>query len=175
VASVQTQAAAPICCRRVARINSLENPPECVLFNGSTIRLSRLLAAHIKPKDEISFPLVNSEVSPGVEIYVSKSPLAGSSRAMYQAPIGYVTHPKKDKRGDFFVMAQVCAASLGISSILISCQALREYFYRIPRTQDQSDRRTLYDVLHIPSKACAAELRVAFKLRQLELQTKVAR
>jgi hypothetical protein len=66
---------------------------------------------------------------------------------IYQAPIGYVTQPKKDKRGDFFVAAQVCAAGLGISSVLISYQSLREYFYRIPRIQDQSDRRTLYDVL----------------------------
>src|SRR5262249_37610871 len=85
--SVQTEVSPPICCQRVARINGLQNPPECELLNGSRIALPRLIAAHISSGDEISFPLLNSAVTTGTEIYVSKNPLAGSSRAIYQAPI----------------------------------------------------------------------------------------
>jgi hypothetical protein len=168
--SVQAEVAPPICCQRVARINGLQNPPECELLNGSRIALPRLIAAHISSGDEISFPLLNSAVTIGTEIHVSKNTLAGSSRAIYQASISYVTQPQENKRGDLYVAAQVCAASLGISSILISCQTLREYFYRIPRIQDHPDLRTFYDILRIPAAVCGAELRVAFKLRQLELQ-----
>src|SRR5262249_43168927 len=139
MASVQAELAPPICCRRVARINGLQKPPECWLLNGSRIALPRLIAAHLTSGNEISLLLLNSALTIGTEIHVSKNSLAGSSRAIYQAPISYVTQPQKNKRGDLYVTAQVCAASLGISSILISCQTLREYFYRIPRIQDHPD------------------------------------
>ena len=52
------------------------------------------------------------------------------------------------------------------------CQALREYFYRLTRSGDRADRPTLYEILRIPASASAAELRVAFKLRDLELTTR---
>ena len=35
----------------------------------------------------------------------------------------------------------------------------------------QADHQTLYDILHIPASASPSELRVAFKLRDLELKT----
>src|ERR1039457_3044612 len=49
--------------------------------------------------------------------------------------------------------------------------ALCEYFYRLPRMVDRVDHPTLYEVLRIPASASPSELRVAFKLRDLELQT----
>ncbi len=45
---------------------------------------------------------------------------------------------------------------------------MREYFYRLPQ-RDEAEAGTLYDVLRIPARASPAELRVAFKLRDLEL------
>ena len=168
----QSHLAASICRERVSQINCLQNPPECVLLNGSTIRLSRLIAAHISPNDEVSFPVLPSSVTAATEICVKKNSLVGSARCVYQAQIGYVTQPKKDKREELFVAARVCPPTLGISSILISCKALREYFYRIPRNESPPDRRTLYDILRISSAASPAELRVGFKLCQLELRAK---
>ena len=91
---------------------------------------------------------------------------------MYQAPIGYVTQPKKDKRDEFFVAAEVRPAHLGISSIFQPCKTLREYFYRISEREGSTGRQTLYDVLEVPGTASPGELRVAFKLRQLELEAK---
>jgi hypothetical protein len=90
---------------------------------------------------------------------------------VYQAPIGYVTQPKKDKRDEFFVAAEVCPSNLAISSIFLPCKALREYFYRIPE-KGSIGRQTLYDVLQVPCTASPGELRVAFKLRQLELESR---
>jgi len=103
---------------------------------------------------------------------VAKNSLAGSGRDVYQAPIGYVTQPKKDKRDEFFVAADVCRANLGISSIFLPCKTLREYFYRIPESEGSTGRQTLYEVLQVPCTASPGELRIAFKLRQLELETK---
>src|SRR5215469_6140201 len=51
---------------------------------------------------------------------------------------------------------------------------VREYFYRIPHNAGSSDRQTLYDILRMSSAASPGELRLGFKLRQLELKTKHA-
>jgi hypothetical protein len=48
---------------------------------------------------------------------------------------------------------------------------LRDYFYRIPRGGAASDQHTLYDVLRVPASASPSELRVAYKLRALEIDS----
>src|SRR6516162_6224344 len=157
--------------QRVAHINRLSDPPECLLTSGSKVTLAPLIAAHIAPGDDVSFPLADSSIATA-EILVTKNSLASSGRDVYQAPIGYVTQPKKDKRDEFFVAAEVCPANLGISSIFLPCKTLREYFYRIRETEGSTGAQTLYDVLQVPCTASPGELRVAFKLRQLELEAK---
>ena len=160
-----------ICRQRVANLNRLLDPPECLLTNGSKVTLAPLVAAHVASGDEVSFPLPNSSTATA-EILVTKNSLTSSGRDVYQAPIGYVTQPKKDKRDEFFVSAEVRPAKLGISTIFLPCNALREYFYRIPKSEGSTGRQTLYELLKVPSTASPGELRVAFKLRQLELEAK---
>lgn len=167
--SAQAQPRPSICCEQVAQINHSQRSAECHLVNGSTIKLSQLIAAHISPGDEISIPLAPFAVGSASEIYVSKKSSIRPIRNVYQAQIGYVTRPKKDKRDEFFVAAKVHAAGLGIASIFIPCVILREYFYRLPQNADLSNRQTLYEILRAPSTASPGELRVAFRLRQLEL------
>jgi len=162
---------ATICRQRVAHINRLSDSAECLLTNGSKVTLSPLIAAHIVRGDDVSFPLPDSSTATA-EILVTKNSLANSGRDVYQVPIGYVTQPRKDKRDEFFVAAEVSPANLGMSSIFLPCKTLREYFYRIPETEDSTGRQTLYEVLPVPSTASPGELRVAFKLRQLELGAK---
>jgi hypothetical protein len=82
-----------------------------------------------------------------------------------------VSQPKPDKRNQPFVSAEVQAGALGISRIVLPCQTLCEYFYRLPHSRDRGDRSTLYQILRISPNASAAELRVAFRLRDLELTT----
>ena len=97
---LRLQASSPpvtICRQRVTNLNRLSDPRECVLTNGSKLTLPPLVAAHIARADELSFALPNSSVATA-EILVTKNSLAGSSRDVYQVPIGYVTQPKKDKR-----------------------------------------------------------------------------
>ena len=75
-----------ICRQRVAHINRLSEPPECLLANRSKVTLPPLIAAHIAPGNDVSFPLPDSSTAT-VEILVAKN----SGRDVYQAPIGYVT------------------------------------------------------------------------------------
>src|SRR5208283_3135273 len=118
----------------------------------------------------ITFPIPAPDAV-GPEILVTKNAASGPSRYIYQAPIGYVCQPKQDKRNQYFVSAEVRGGSLGISTVFLPCEVLREYFYRLLRAADRIDHPTLYEVLRIPTSASPSELRVAFKLRDLELRT----
>ena len=60
---------------------------------------------------------------------------------------GYVSQPRQDKRSQHFVSAEVQKGSLGIGTIFLPCEVLREYFYRLPRAADTDDHPTLYEVL----------------------------
>ena len=80
-------------------------------------------------------------------------------------------NPSRTNEISTYVSAEVQRGSLGIGTIFLPCEVLREYFYRLPRTADRVDHPTLYEVLRIPASASPSELRVAFKLRDLELRT----
>ena len=82
-----------------------------------------------------------------------------------------MSQPKPDKRNQQFVSARVHGGRLGFGAVVLPCEALCEYFYRLPHSRDRGDRSTLYHILRISPNASAAELRVAFRLRDLELTT----
>ena len=159
----------------VWRISTLqEDHAACVFANQTKFLLSRFLAKSVAVGDEITFPIPALDAV-GPEVLVTKNAASGPSRYLYQAPIGYVSQPKQDKRNQYFVSAEVRRGSLGIGTVFLPCEVLREYFYRLPRTADRIDHPTLYEVLRISASASPAELRVAFKLRDLELRTAGAR
>src|SRR5271166_2610843 len=160
----------PVCRERVVSVQLQEELAACVFANQTKLLLSRFLAKSVAVGDEITFPIPAPDAV-GSEILVTKNATPGPSRYIYHAPIGYVSRPKQDKRNEYFVSAEVRVGSLGISTVFLPCEALREYFYRLPHTADSVDHPTLYEVLRIPASASPPELRVAFKLRDLELRT----
>ncbi len=161
--------AIPVFRERVVGIQRQQDPATCVCANQSKILLSRFLATYVAIGDEIAFPVPSADAV-GAEIFITKHAPSGTSLCLYQAPIGYATQPKADKRNELFVSAEVRKPSLGIASVFLPCEVLREYFYRLPRRDDQTERTTLYEILRIPVTASPAELRVAFYLRDLELK-----
>jgi hypothetical protein len=159
----------PVCRELVVSVDRQQDPATCVLANRSNLRVSVLLASYVAIGDEITFPVPMAGVV-GTEIYVTKSsPSSGLNRCLYQAPIGYVTQPKLNKRNQHFVSAEVQQKALGISAILLPCGTLRDYFYRLPIAAGKDAQPNFYDTLRIPASASPAELRVAYKLRHLEV------
>lgn len=159
----------PLCRERVVSVQRQQEPSCCVLANRTNLRISSLLASHIAIGDEITFPIPTGDVV-GTEIYVTKnSPSSGLHRCVYQAPIRYVSQPKADKRNQQFVSAEIQHTGLGIATIFLACGILRNYFYRLPDGAEKDSQPNLYEMLRIPASASPAELRVAFKLRNLEL------
>ncbi len=76
---------------------------ECVLSKGAPVLVPAFLAAYLGSGDEIQVPLGSNQA--GTEIHVRKNAASRLTRELYQAPIGYVTRPKEDKRKDLFVAA----------------------------------------------------------------------
>jgi hypothetical protein len=159
----------PVCRELVVSVHRQEDPATCVTANRTNLRVSGLLASYVAIGDEITFPIPTG-VATGAEIYITKgSPSSGLNRCLYQAPIGYVTQPKLDKRNQYFVAAEVQQKALGISAVFLPCQTLRHYFYCLPSAAGKDAQPSFYEILRIPVSASPAELRVAYKLRNLEL------
>ena len=159
----------PICRERVISVQRRQDPATCALSNQGKVVVSRILATYVAIGDEITYPIPTGEAI-GAEIFITKPTPSGTIPSLYQAQIGYVTQPKPDKRNQLFVSAEVRQGALGISSVFLPCEVLRDYFYRIPPQDDRTPRTTLYDLLRIPASATPSELRVAFKLRNMELE-----
>ena len=170
MASAPSMASIPIIRERVTSLQLQQDSVACELSNRNRLLVSRLLAKHIAVGDEITFS-VATEDGRRTEVLITKKGASSATRHVYQAAIGYVSHPRQDKRNEYFVAAEVQRGSLGINSIFLPCEVLREYFYRLPRSNDKADHPTLYDILSIPASASISELRVAFKLRDLEFRT----
>jgi hypothetical protein len=157
-----------LCRERLIGVDRQTNPPVCVLANRTNMRVSTVLALHLGAGDEITFPIPTGDEIGG-EVYVTRGAVApGRHHDLYQAQVGYVTQPKEDKRSQHFVSAEVRQTGLGISTIFLPCRALREYFYR-QQGVAAGAQHTYYEKLRIPATASPAELRVAYRLRSLEL------
>src|SRR5438034_4998814 len=128
----------------------------CTLSQGAPVLVPGFLARSLNVGDEIQLPVNSGHV----EIHVRKASASRRLRELYYVPIGYVTHPKEDKRKELFVMAETIESRLGIRAIHIPCPALRDYFYVADRRHDWNKQPTLYEMLGAASSAGPAELRL---------------
>jgi hypothetical protein len=153
----------------VVRVTSQGQRAVCQLSRGAPFLVSSVLGHYLGAGDEIVAPLGGAQEA-GTEVYVRKAESAKPLRDVYQAPIGYVTQPKEDKRKELFVMAEVRGSRLGVTAISIPCLAVRDHFYAADRHREWAKQRSLYEVVGMPLAAGPAELRLSFKIRQMELQ-----
>ncbi len=160
----------PVCCERVVSVQRQEKPAICVFVNRTKLLVSRFLASHVAIGDDIAFPVSTGDAV-RTEILITKNAGAGPRRYLYHVPIGHVSQPKQDNRNQHFVSAEVHHGGLGINTVFLPGEVLRNYFYGLPDGDPGADHASLYEILHIPGSASPSELRVAFKLRDLELQT----
>ena len=139
--------------------------------DGTSILLSSILASFIHPGDDVRFPLTIEVPAAPTEIQVRNTKRITGRPEIFQADIGYAAQPRKDKRGDLFVLAEVVGPRLGISTIQLRCDTLRDYFYAGSRNCAFDRQPSFYELLRCSPKASLTELRLAFRLRSLELRT----
>jgi hypothetical protein len=140
------------------------------LGQGAPVLVPGVLAPHLSAGDEIELPIGSGLV----EIHVHKACAPRRPRELYYVSTDYVTQPKEDKRKELFVGAATRGSQLGIRTVHLPCHTLRDYFYVAHRHRDWNSQPTLYEVLGTASKAGAAELRLSFKIRQIEMQKPAA-
>jgi hypothetical protein len=98
----------------------------CSFSDQDSLQLSRFIGGFIHAGDEIDLdpttplPLKECRV-------VQQRP--HRSKELYFGAIGYVAQPKTDKRGEYFLRADVSESRLGVRQILVRTEAVREYFY----------------------------------------------
>lgn len=160
-------AAPNVCQGKVVRTNPKGMKTECLFADGTSILLANFLGSFVRDGDELVFPLSPEAMDSPTEIYIRHNP--EQKRAdLFQAEIGYAAQPRKDKRTGLFVSAQVRESRLGVSTINLRCEHLRDYFYAANRRQAPNRQPTFYELLRVNSKVSPAELRLAYRLRALE-------
>src|SRR5215467_11481602 len=171
-AAVETRVATAIAARqaKVLQVKPEGQKTACILSEGGRVLLSNILAAHIRPGDEIDFPLALDSAGAGTEIYVRRTSTSARTHDLYNAPLGYAAQPRSDKREQLYVRAEVPQGRLRIRALHFPCEVLRDYFYVGDRRLPWEKQKTLYEILHSSRSASPAELRLAFKLRELELR-----
>jgi len=161
-------------------VNTSESPPsaetvvrklanasstDLVFASGRSLRLSRFLASLVEPGDEVQFSLpFGANGFSSSELLVKSS----SGRCLYQTLIGYAAKPRLDRQTHPYVQAEIPDGRLGFASLHMPCAAVRDYFYHPKRNENTGDA-TLYDVLRAQPDASLADLRLAYRLRHLEL------
>ena len=168
--SVKADALPTVCRRKVVKTNPTGAKTECLFADGTSILVSNFLASFIRAGDELLFPLGHEATAAGTQIYIRKTHPEDRRWDIFQAEIGYATQPSKDKRNNLFVSTEVPDSQLGISGISLRCEALRDYFYVGNRRRGWHRQSSFYELLRVNPKVSPAELRLAFKLRALELR-----
>src|ERR1700730_7546154 len=171
VATPQAFAPTPVVSQRVAQLRPDGAVVRCVLSDERSLTLSRFLASFIRPSDQLEFDPTAAD--PMRELRVVQS-TTRRPKELYFIPIAYVTKPKPDRRGEYFVRAEINDIRLGISYVYLTNQALRDYFYFGNRRRGGCEEQTLYDLLRMVPTATPADLRLALKVRLLELQADAA-
>ena len=162
---------APVVCQRVTRLQPDGPAIRCLFSDDRSLPLSHFLASFINPADQIEFDPTAAD--PAREFRLLQASRR-RQQEFYFASIGYVTQPKADKRNEYFVRAEIAGGCLGVKRIHIPNDAVRDYFYFSNRRRPGCEGETLFDLLRTPPSASPTDLRLALKVRMLELQTESA-
>jgi hypothetical protein len=141
--SVKADGLPNVCQRKVVKTNPKGAKTECLFADGISILLSNFLASFVRAGDELLFPLAHEAADGGTQIYLRKTHAVERRWDVFQAEIGYATQPRRDKRNNLFVSAEVPDSQLGISAINLRCEALRDYFY-VGNRRRRRDGSTFY-------------------------------
>jgi len=140
---------------------------ECTFASGGSVRISNFLEAHVRPGDEIQFSLPDGDSPQAPELLIRRT----ARDTLYQTSIGYVARPKSGRFQQTFASAAIRDGRLGFTCLHLPCAAIKSYFYSGNRGRDSASQGSLYDLLRARPSASPKELRLASKLRELELLT----
>ncbi len=133
-----------------------------VFGGGTDADLPPFLVRFLRPGDSLAF-LADSRT----EILIERRGFRSRSTQLLYVTIGYVGLPKqRDNGAGFFVRADLPNCSTGPKALFLPGADIRRYFYLL---DGDAHRKTLYDLLRVSDLASLADLRLAWRVRSLEL------
>src|ERR1039458_3529397 len=114
VATGPAPAPAPLVSQRIAKLQPDGSAIKCLFSDRASLTISRFLAGFIHLSDEIEFDPTAVDLNRELRVVQNTT---RRPRELYFAPIGYVTQPKPNKRGEYFVRAAVTGSRLSIGQI----------------------------------------------------------
>ena len=134
---------------------------ECRLDDGSTLHLPAFLGKFIKRADVVRV------LPPGKDdLLVERSTPRSRPQCLLYTTIGYVAQPRLSQNGvGFLARVELPERSVGPKTMFLSGDAIRHYFYALT---DGNTPQRLYALLGVSEAATPADLRVAWRVCQLE-------
>jgi len=153
---------------RVLELKPQDSKLACTTGDGREFTLQRLIGANVQVGDEVAVADSTCAATANTEVYIRKPSARGAD--VYQLKAGYAALPKQDKREESFVRVQVPGGQFGIDAIHIPCPAIRDYFFAVNRGVFWPKQPTFYYLLRLPRDVTFKELRLAYRLRRMEMQ-----
>jgi hypothetical protein len=95
----------------------------------------------------------------------------GGRLDLAQIPTAAAAPPKRDRHGRGFVMLDASAAQHGIAKVLVTAAQIRDYFLAPDRSARWAEQPSWFEVLGVRKHSTPAEIRLAYRVRLLELKT----
>jgi hypothetical protein len=146
----------------------------CIEPDGPTVRCTtdrdvihvpRVPASYLRCGDVVR---VVASSSPVQEFLSTREGLQRNVQHVYFGRVGYAAAPKVDPRNEHFVLAEASGSELGIRSLHLPNQAIREYFYGLGAGSSERTQSTLYEMLHTTPTVTPADLRLSYRIIRLE-------
>lgn len=133
----------------------------CRLDDGTTLELPAFLGRFIEPSDTVRVLSPNN-----TGLLVEHTTSRSHPRLLLHVAIGYVANPKPSQSGTgLLARVELPECSGGPRVLFLSGDAICRYFYA---TEDGKARSYLYALLGVPETATPPDLRMAWRVGQLE-------
>jgi curved DNA-binding protein CbpA len=159
--------AAPVLAR-VLELKPQDSKLAGATADGREFMLTRLIGSNVRIGDEMAVADSSGNSTANTEVYIRKPSVRGADG--YQLKAGYAALPRQDKREESFVRIQVPAGQFGIDAVHIPRSVIRDYFFAVDRRASWAKQPTFYYLLRLPRDVTFKELRLAYRLRRMELQ-----
>jgi hypothetical protein len=147
--------------RTVSELRQDQGCCRCLFADGTASEIPVFLGRFLRYYDDLAV------LSPAnTEILIRRHPPRARPQQLLFATIGYVSRPKASDGGGFFVRAELPNCSGKPKTLFLADGAPRRYFYLL---DDGGRRLSLYALPGVAETASPGDLRLAWRLRSLEL------
>jgi hypothetical protein len=144
--------------RRLVSVEPSNGIAHCRFEDGGSVDVPGLLGRFLQRQDQLRF------LGAPTEVLIDRE--AGRQRPQFlHTTIGHAGLPKVGRNDQAYVRAELPACSEGPRALYLSGESIRRYFYGIGEAPAQS----LYELLRVQETASPDQLRVAWRMRSLEL------